>query len=423
MFRYFLKADMKSEIPDYPIYRTVPAEVTFGRIQPFLKEMGITRLANITGLDEIGIPVYVAVRPNSRSLSLSQGKGLSSINAKVSALMETIESYHGETIETEIITGSINSLSGSGLRLSNVDEIPSYRNSAFNHHVNAEWIEGNEIFSEERSLVPYEAVNVDLRIKEKDCPKYFIQSSNGLASGNTDQEAISHAICELIERDSYACWSLQSRKYRSYTKINIDTVQNPICCRLIERFYQANACIGIWDISSDIGIPAFLVRVISRDKPPLSQIRPASGFGCHPDKILALIRAITEAAQSRLTFIAGARDDIRLSHYRTFISEDEYSKWHHSIFEEPAFCNFSDLNSHQVHTPEDVWTTLKNSLIKANIHEAHAVNITKEQFQISVFKVVIPGLEGGESYRAMKYGPRALSVLQNQKPAEEARYA
>ncbi|MGO8078030.1 YcaO-like family protein, partial [Rhizobium leguminosarum] len=33
------------------------------------------------------------------------------------------------------------------------------------------------------------------------------------------------------------------------------------------------------------------------------------GFGCHPDPVRAALRAITEAAQSRLTSIAGSRDD------------------------------------------------------------------------------------------------------------------
>jgi ribosomal protein S12 methylthiotransferase accessory factor YcaO len=47
--------------------------------------MGITRLGNITGLDRIGIPVAIAVRPNSRSVSVSQGKGLELPQALASA--------------------------------------------------------------------------------------------------------------------------------------------------------------------------------------------------------------------------------------------------------------------------------------------------------------------------------------------------
>ena len=60
--------------------------------------MGITRLGDITGLDYIGIPVVVAVRPNSRSVSVSQGKGLDLHQATASALMEAIEGFHAEEV-------------------------------------------------------------------------------------------------------------------------------------------------------------------------------------------------------------------------------------------------------------------------------------------------------------------------------------
>src|SRR5213075_1694441 len=67
----------------------------FGRHMP---EVGITRLANVTGLDRIGIPVVVACRPNSRSLAVSQGKGLDLAAARASALMESVEACHAERI-------------------------------------------------------------------------------------------------------------------------------------------------------------------------------------------------------------------------------------------------------------------------------------------------------------------------------------
>ena len=57
-------------------HRTVTPAETLARLKPLLPRMGITRLANVTGLDTIGIPVVMSVRPNSRSRSVSQGKGL-----------------------------------------------------------------------------------------------------------------------------------------------------------------------------------------------------------------------------------------------------------------------------------------------------------------------------------------------------------
>jgi YcaO-like protein with predicted kinase domain len=52
------------------------AEEALDRLKPLLPEFGITRIADVTGLDTIGIPVMTVVRPVARSLSVSQGKGV-----------------------------------------------------------------------------------------------------------------------------------------------------------------------------------------------------------------------------------------------------------------------------------------------------------------------------------------------------------
>ena len=55
--------------------RLVPSQETIQRVQGLFPVFGITRVANVTGLDHIGIPVVMVTRPNSRSISVSQGKG------------------------------------------------------------------------------------------------------------------------------------------------------------------------------------------------------------------------------------------------------------------------------------------------------------------------------------------------------------
>lgn len=52
---------------------------------------GVSRLARLTGLDKIGIPVWSAISPNARSIVINQGKGVSDSDAKISAAMEAIE--------------------------------------------------------------------------------------------------------------------------------------------------------------------------------------------------------------------------------------------------------------------------------------------------------------------------------------------
>jgi ribosomal protein S12 methylthiotransferase accessory factor len=50
----------------------VPSETLF-QFRPSASRMGMTWLGNIAGLDRIGIPLVVAVRPNFCSVSVSQG--------------------------------------------------------------------------------------------------------------------------------------------------------------------------------------------------------------------------------------------------------------------------------------------------------------------------------------------------------------
>src|SRR5262245_10838905 len=55
--------------------RCLTPEATLDRIKPHFASLGITRLGEITGLDSLGIPVALATRPNSFSLSVNLGKG------------------------------------------------------------------------------------------------------------------------------------------------------------------------------------------------------------------------------------------------------------------------------------------------------------------------------------------------------------
>ena len=86
--------------------RVVDPEVTLQRARSVMAVAGITRVATITGLDRIGIPVVTACRPNARSISVSQGKGITLAAAKASAVMEAIECFHAENLILPLRFGS-----------------------------------------------------------------------------------------------------------------------------------------------------------------------------------------------------------------------------------------------------------------------------------------------------------------------------
>jgi putative methanogenesis marker protein 1 len=385
---------------------------TFERIKSFFPVMGITRIANVTGLDRLGIPVYTACRPNSRSLSVSQGKGYTHDAAKASAVMESIETYHAETIQSPLKLCSYNELRFSD-NVVNVACVSKPKDSVFTANQRLLWVEGVDLFSQQKKWVPYETVHLDYRTPLLSGQGCFTSSSNGLSSGNHYHESIIHGLCEVIERDALTLWSLKDAEQQMADKIDLGTIDDLRCRDIIGRFMGANIEVGIWDITSSIGIPAFLCRILPNVESDMSGIRPASGMGCHLSKDIALLRAITEAAQSRLTFISGGRDDLKREDYTRFLSIEEYYKWHRLIVcaSEPLK-NYRAIKGCEGTTFNSDLNALLGALRSNGILEAIVIDLTKEEFKIPVTRVVVPGLESFLSSTEIIFGQRAGRVLQ-----------
>ena len=181
--------------------RICSPEETLELYSPMLPALGITRIANVTGLDRIGIPVVMVCRPNSRSLSVAQGKSLTLTGAKVSGMMEAIESYHGEHITLPLKIATYEEL-----RYTHplVDPASLNQLSTSYYHPNLQltWIEGVDLATGKPVWVPYEMVHTNFSLPMPAGTGCFIMSSNGTASGNHILEAISHGICEVVEQNA-----------------------------------------------------------------------------------------------------------------------------------------------------------------------------------------------------------------------------
>jgi YcaO-like protein with predicted kinase domain len=166
---------------------------------------GITRVADLTGLDRIGLPVAAAIRPLSRSIVVTAGKGVSLVAAKVSAAMEAIECAHAETIDRPLTFASRAEL-GSRTTTPALDSLPQLRGTTLTDNARFLWIEGSSVAGQPM-MVPYELVHAHY------CPyglpgsNQFHATTNGLSSGNSFAEAVSHGLFEVIERDALALWS------------------------------------------------------------------------------------------------------------------------------------------------------------------------------------------------------------------------
>jgi ribosomal protein S12 methylthiotransferase accessory factor len=378
---------------------TAPSE-TMARFRPLAAQMGITRVGNITGLDRIGIPVVVAVRPNSRSVSVSQGKGLDLSQAMTSALMEAIESFHAEELG-EVKRAAYHEL---GANYCVVD--PSTlctTGRPFEVDASISWLEGFDLIRQEPCWLPAEIVHTDYT---QPLDGYFLAGSNGLASGNHLVEAISSAVCELVERDAVALWSASGIRARAQRALDIASIDDADCRALVAKYGKAGINVRIWNVTTDVGIAAFLCDIRDSTAAEPRGRRYFHGAGCHPDRAVALARALSEAAQTRLTYIAGIRDDLLPSEYEEPPSADIVDALLDALSQanEPhVFREVPDFTADDLR--QDLQWELKQ-LRSAGITRAVVVDLTRPEFEIPVVRVVIPGLEGDIRHPHYVPGPR-----------------
>ena len=390
-------------------HRIVSPEETLESVRRYFPAMGITRVADITGLDVIGLPVVTVCRPNSRAVVVSLGKGLDLAAAKASGVMESIEAFMAERITQPLVLGSVNDLRSSH-PLVDVDLLPRTTDSVYHPDAPILWIEGRELFTGTPRWVPYEMVHTAYTLPRPTGTGCFIATSNGLASGNHLLEAISHAICETVERDGATLHSVRAPEDAASCRIDPRTVDDPGCGEALDRLDRAGMSVAIWDMTSDVGIPAFICRIAERRQPPVVTAYDAEGMGCHPDRSVALLRALTEAAQSRLGFISGARDDVAGWDYADGMDQEAPPGAGGGSAREAArdFTAVPGFDGDSFDA--DVAWELA-ALRAAGISEVVAVDLTREEFGIPVVRVIVPGLEGPvTTVPNCRLGPRAMKL-------------
>lgn len=343
---------------------------TLAAIQPIAASCGVTRLADVTGLDTIGIPVFQAIRPLARSLSVSQGKGVTRVAARVSALMEAIELHHAEVIAPDMRGAA---RAGDCL--------------APNDGAAIDWCEAIDLLSGSVTRVPHALVSMDYAHPAR-VPS---ATSNGLASGNDTAEAIVSGLCEVIERDAQSHWLALSPRERHACAIDPDTITAPLGRRLLRVVRQAGLGLRLWAFGESHGVAAIACALY--ELAPYPVLGPVMGAGAHLEPLVALARAVTEAAQVRATLIAGARDDLR---------ERDYA--------EPAALRLRFLTeSLACGTPPRDWATLATRASGCSARDADTllagaetagakqvacIGLSGDRLPVSVVKIVVPGFLG-----------------------------
>jgi ribosomal protein S12 methylthiotransferase accessory factor len=381
-------------------HRVIAPAATMERAQRLMPVLGITRIANVTGLDSVGIPVVMVTRPNARSLAVAQGKGLTLEAARVSGLMESIESYHAEHILLPLRLAAYEEVRYTHA-VADVALLPPVAAHRFHPQRPLLWIEGWDLLSRAPAWLPFESVHTDYTTLPRELSGAFVASSNGLASGNHVLEAFCHALYEVVERDATTLFYLADPAAQAQRRVDLASIDDPDSCAVIERFHAAGLLVGVWEITSDIALPAFVCRVADAQPNPLRPLYAAEGAGCHSSAGIALVRALLEAAQARLTMIAGSRDDWLRHEYARALDPATVERRRAEIAVGRPQRTFTQA----AHPPGDSFAAdLSDGLERlraVGITQAIMVDLSRREFGIPVVKLVVPGLErlaGGLGY-------------------------
>jgi len=376
-----------------------PAE-TLAAMRRRLPEFGITRLARLTGLDEVGIPVWAAIRPNALTLAVSQGKGVDDDAAAASAMMEAIEVAAAERRDPPRLALSPRAMAACGRRAALLTELLRVGASAPAPDEPIDWIEGFDLMDDAPVWVPLDAVRLG---EAADQARYW-QSTDGLASGNVLWEAAFHGLCERVERDALTLWSLVDDAEVGERCRDPRDFGDPELAALAAKIEAAGLRLRLFDISTDVAIPVCFATISpppDGDPARWRHFDLQSGSGCHPDPARAAIRAVTEAAQSRLTAISGARDDFDPSDYRARIALDLLP----FVRAEPSARTPAAAARIE---PADYIGHIVSRLRAVGVSSAIVAPLESGERGFAVAKALVSGLETVPGARRFPLGPRAL---------------
>jgi YcaO-like protein with predicted kinase domain len=374
-------------------------EETWEFLQELLPRVPVTRVYDTSPMDFIDLPVWQAVTPLAKDLTVHGGKGVSAIAAKLSAVMEAIERTSAEELPSRrVVTGSYRELAGSGAVDPERFALPV--DTSYDADAVFSWTGAYDLMGGGYRLVPTDLVlnpaveGMTSRIE-----------TNGLASGNTYTEAVLHALYELVERDAaseevfYAAHHDPSfSPPRPPRSIDLDTIRSEAAQKFLRRLDDQGLLVRVLDLTSVTKVPVFRALIFDQSffgQQGLSFL----GQGADLDPARAVVRAITEACQSRSSFVTGARDVFEVSATQ---QRPATQKRLRSLRDLPGTLTFPEAEPGEV--SRDILRnlhTVVDRLRAAGLEQCLVTELTREDLGIPVVRVLIPGLAFpyGESSR------------------------
>jgi ribosomal protein S12 methylthiotransferase accessory factor len=330
------------------------------RIIASRKKFGITRLGSITRLDRIGLPVAQTVRPLSLSNTVSQGKGLTLVQAAASSLMESIETWAGEQIPAKSIT-TAKAVELGIETIAMFGPVVEKTSRSHWHMLNLQWTQGWDFLSRAIKLVPVALVDTIYTVPPIH-PDVFVRTTTGLGAGETRAEALLQACLEIIERNSVGV-ARQTPGFFDDWQIDNGSLSN-LAADLVERFMERGFTTAIWQVPGPAAISTFWCHLVPFNRIDEIAPYPSEGFASDLSSDRAIVKALLEAAQARVSVISGAREDINRSSYPVSYDLDKLDRWRRHVaspLRSRAFASSSFDSSYSDRSIEPVMEALREA--------------------------------------------------------------
>jgi len=367
-------------------HRSKSPEATHKFIEGMKETLGMKEFREATDLDRIGIPVFTChrIRPDN-SRTDHTGKGLSRTQAQVSLTMESAERYSSEFKNEymhNLVKGSYNALKKKHAIL-NPEELILPQFSRYSHDTDIHWTWGFDLVTESDILIPACTVYHPCHL---DNPSLLNTHTNGLAAGNTIEEAVSHALAEVIERDA---WSLTQFTGDTHEALFIeDHADNQFIINVVEKFQKAQIEIVAKDITSDVDVP--VIAAFSNDL-VYKNLIPIDGFGAHLDPKVAMVRALLELATTRGLFIQKhGIESFRPTYLDDVAAEGHENDYRFYSYQQKGLAEIKAEYSDDI--LQDIKITI-DKLVARGLDKIIAVDLTRPEIGIPTVRTIVPGME------------------------------
>jgi ribosomal protein S12 methylthiotransferase accessory factor len=387
-------------------------EDTYAWVKPLLRRVPITRVADATPIDYLGVPVWLAVTPMAQDLTIHAGKGKTPLAARLSAIMEAIERSCGESVSADrVFKASYKDLVNNPrqIRAINPEDFDLPLGTSYTPDLPISWVAGYDLIQREYAWVP-----LDVVISPAQEGVCLGVETNGMASGNGYTEASLHALYELIEREAMTMEHFfdalgNGAGVEPVRMVDLATLPRD-STTMVKHLRGHGLQTAVRDVTTDLKVPVMSVLVYDKEMADRGQCSLFYGYGCSLHAHHAVLRGITEAVQAHTAFLVGSRDTYegldpigrRPAHRRRELE----------IAEPQQFWPFPE--GHEAPTTDllDELGTILQRLSRVGLKRCLVVDLARPDLEVPVVRVLVPGLTNyQESSRRL-----SLRLLQRMLP-------